>query len=78
MICIIFVRSSSCSSLISMHGLPNNSGAPNNAKIGSFLRDKFREIAEMKLKDLNTTNIEAAMRTIEGTAGSMGLTSEIW
>ena len=38
--------------------------------------DKIREIAEKKMPDLNTTNIESAMRTIEGTAKSMGLTVE--
>jgi len=57
-------------------GIPKGSGKPNREKVGSISRDKIREIAEKKLQDLNTTNIEAAMRTIEGTAKSMGLTVE--
>ena len=57
-------------------GIPKGSGTPNNAKVGTISRDKIREIAEKKMQDLNTTNIDAAMRTIEGTAKSMGLTVE--
>ena len=55
-------------------GIPKGSGKPNKEKVGTISRDKIREIAEKKLQDLNTTNIESAMRTIEGTAKSMGLT----
>jgi large subunit ribosomal protein L11 len=50
------------------------SAAPNKTKVGSITRDKLREIAELKMKDLNVLNIEAAERTIEGTARSMGIT----
>ena len=57
-------------------GIPKGSGKPNKEKVGTISRDKIREIAEKKLQDLNTTNIESAMRTIEGTAKSMGLTVE--
>ena len=57
-------------------GIPKGSGKPNKEKVGTISRDKIREIAEKKLQDLNTTNIESAMRTIEGTAKSMGLTIE--
>ncbi|HRA39712.1 MAG TPA: 50S ribosomal protein L11, partial [Pyrinomonadaceae bacterium] len=57
-------------------GIPKGSGKPNREKVGSISRDKLREIAEKKMQDLNTTNIEAAMRTIEGTAKSMGLSIE--
>ena len=57
-------------------GIPKGSGKPNREKVGTISRDKIREIAEKKLSDLNTTNIESAMRTIEGTAKSMGLTIE--
>jgi large subunit ribosomal protein L11 len=57
-------------------GIPKGSGTPNKAKVGSISRVKIREIAEKKMQDLNTTNIDAAMRTIEGTAKSMGLTIE--
>jgi len=49
---------------------------PNKLKVGTVKRDAVREIAELKLKDLNTTNVESAMRTIEGTARSMGLVVE--
>lgn len=57
-------------------GIPKGSGKPNKEKVGTISREKIREIAEKKLQDLNTTNIESAMRTIEGTAKSMGLTIE--
>ena len=57
-------------------GIPKGSGKPNKEKVGSVSRAKIREIAEKKMPDLNTTNIESAMRTIEGTAKSMGLTIE--
>lgn len=57
-------------------GIPKGSGKPNREKAGTISRDKIREIAEKKMPDLNTTNIESAMRTIEGTAKSMGLTVE--
>ena len=57
-------------------GIAKGSGKPNREKAGSISRDKIREIAEKKMPDLNTTNIESAMRTIEGTARSMGLTVE--
>ena len=57
-------------------GIPKGSGTPNKTKVGSISMAKIREIAEKKMPDLNTTNIESAMRTIEGTAKSMGLTIE--
>ena len=50
------------------------SGRPNTAKVGVVSREKIREIAEMKMKDLNARDIAAAERMIEGTARSMGLT----
>ncbi|PIE06149.1 MAG: 50S ribosomal protein L11 [Sorangium cellulosum] len=46
---------------------------PNKIKVGSISRDQLREIAELKLKDLNTTNVEQAMKSIAGTARSMGV-----
>ncbi|MCS6911854.1 MAG: 50S ribosomal protein L11 [Myxococcales bacterium] len=46
---------------------------PNKIKVGKVTRKQVREIAAQKLPDLNTTSIEAAMRTIEGTARSMGI-----
>jgi large subunit ribosomal protein L11 len=47
---------------------------PNKLKVGSVKRSQLREIAELKMPDLNTTSLEAAMRSIAGTARSMGLT----
>lgn len=57
-------------------GLESGSGEPNKVKVGKVSRDKVREIAEMKMVDLNASDIEAAMRMIEGTARSMGLVVE--
>jgi|SRR6188508_530570 large subunit ribosomal protein L11 len=57
-------------------GIPKGSGTPNKAKVGKISRAKIEEIAKKKMPDLNTTNLESAMRTIEGTAKSMGLTVE--
>jgi large subunit ribosomal protein L11 len=50
------------------------SATPNKAKVGSITRAQLREIAELKMKDLNVIDIEAAERTVEGTARSMGIT----
>ena len=49
------------------------SGEPNKRKIGTISIDKVREIAELKMPDLNTDNVESATRSIMGTARSMGL-----
>ena len=49
------------------------SGEPNKNKVGSVSAKQVREIAELKLPDLNTTSIEAACRSVAGTARSMGL-----
>ncbi len=49
---------------------------PNKEKVGKVTRAQIREIAETKMPDLNAASIEAAMRIIEGTARSMGLTVE--
>ncbi len=54
-------------------GIPKGSGKPLTEKVGKVTKAQIREIAEKKLPDLNTTDIEAAMRTIEGTARQMGL-----
>lgn len=53
--------------------LEKGSGKPNREKVGSITRAQLEEIAKLKLPDLNTTNLEAAVRTIEGTAKSLGL-----
>ena len=50
------------------------SATPNKAKIGSIDRAKLREIAELKMKDLNAINIEGAESMVAGTARSMGIT----
>ncbi len=55
-------------------GIEKGSATPNKSKVGSISREKLREIAELKMKDLNVNDIEAAERTIEGTARSMGIT----
>lgn len=57
-------------------GIAKGSGTPNRTKAGSISRDKLEEIAKTKMPDLNTTSLDSAVRTIEGTAKSMGLTIE--
>jgi len=57
-------------------GIAKGSGKANKEKVGTISKAKIEEIAKLKMQDLNTTNVEAAMRTIEGTARSMGLTVE--
>lgn len=52
------------------------SGVPNLTKIGKVPRDKVKEIAELKMKDLNAADIEGAMRMVAGTARSMGIEVE--
>lgn len=54
-------------------GAEKGSGDPSRNKIGSIPRDKIREIAKLKLKDLNAKDLEGAMRMVEGTARSMGI-----
>jgi large subunit ribosomal protein L11 len=50
------------------------SGVPNKEKIGRVTRKQVQEIAELKMKDLNAINLEGAVKQIEGTARSMGIT----
>lgn len=57
-------------------GIEKASGEPNKTKVATIKRDKVREIAESKMKDLNAGSVEAAMRMVEGTARSMGITVE--
>ncbi|HEY8552750.1 MULTISPECIES: 50S ribosomal protein L11 [Thermaerobacter] len=54
-------------------GVEKGSGTPNKNKVGRVTRKQIREIAELKMPDLNTSDVEAAMRMIEGTARSMGI-----
>ena len=54
-------------------GVDKGSGEPNREKVGKVTRDQVREIAEIKMNDLNAIDIEGAMRQIEGTARQMGI-----
>ncbi|MCX8118321.1 MAG: 50S ribosomal protein L11 [Desulfobacterota bacterium] len=49
------------------------SSEPNRVKVGTVTKEQIREIAQLKLKDLNAVDLDGAIRTIEGTARSMGL-----
>ena len=51
----------------------SGSKEPNKTKVGKITQKQLRDIAQMKLPDLNTTNVESAMRTLAGTARSMGI-----
>jgi large subunit ribosomal protein L11 len=55
-------------------GVERGSGEPNKEKVGNITRAQLEEIAKLKMKDLNAVDLEGAMRTIEGTARSMGIT----
>ena len=57
-------------------GIDEASGEPNKNKVATIKRDKVKEIAETKMKDLNAADVEAAMRMVEGTARSMGIVVE--
>ncbi len=55
-------------------GIDKGSSEPNRNKVATVSRDKVREIAETKMPDLNANDIDAAMKIVEGTARSMGIT----
>ncbi len=55
-------------------GVKSGSGTPNTKHVGNVSEDDVKKIAQTKLKDLNASNVESAMRMIEGTARSMGIT----
>jgi large subunit ribosomal protein L11 len=55
-------------------GIAKGSGKPNQAAVGKLTRKQVRDIAELKLKDLNAYDVDNAMRMIEGSARSMGVT----
>jgi len=57
-------------------GIEKGSGMPNKNKIGKITRDNVKKIAEMKMNDLNTADVEKAVKIIEGTARSMGVIVE--
>jgi large subunit ribosomal protein L11 len=56
--------------------LPKGSGEPNRNKVGKVTKLQLQEIATLKMPDLNAGSVEAAMRMIEGTAKSLGITVE--
>ena len=55
-------------------GIAKASGEPNKNKVASVTKEQVKEIAETKMQDLNAADVEAAMRMVEGTARSMGIT----
>ena len=54
-------------------GVAKGSGTPNTAKVGAATREQLEEIAKVKMPDLNTDDLDAAVRTVAGTARSMGI-----
>lgn len=56
--------------------IEKGSGVPNKTKVGKVTKKQVEDIAKLKLKDLTAASVEAAMRTIEGSARSMGITVE--
>ena len=62
--------------LMKAAGVEKGSGEPNREKVGKVTKSQIKEIAETKMKDLNAFSVESAMRMIEGTARSMGITVE--
>jgi large subunit ribosomal protein L11 len=62
--------------LLKAAGVPKGSGTPNKTKTGKVTKQQVEEIAKLKSPDLNAASIEAAVRTIEGTARSMGIEIE--
>ncbi len=59
--------------LLKASGLAKGSGEPNKKKVGTVTMDQVREIAQTKMEDLNTTDVDSACRSIAGTARSMGI-----
>jgi len=62
--------------LLKAAGIEKGSGVPNRTKVGKVTRAQVEEIAKTKMVDLNAASLEAAMRTIEGSARSMGIEVE--
>ncbi len=58
-------------------GVPKGSSEPHKTKVAKLTKDQVREIAEVKMVDLNANDIDMAMRIIAGTARSMGITTEL-
>jgi large subunit ribosomal protein L11 len=59
--------------LLRAAGIPKGSGVPNKNKIGKVTKKQVEEIAKLKMPDLNAASVEAAIKTVEGTARSMGI-----
>jgi len=59
--------------LLKAAGLQKGSGVPNKTKVGTVTKKQVEEIAKTKLPDLNAASLEAAIKTVEGTARSMGI-----
>jgi large subunit ribosomal protein L11 len=59
--------------LLKAAGIPKGSGQPNKIKVGKVTRAQLEEIAKLKMPDLNAGSLEAAVKTIAGTARNMGL-----
>jgi large subunit ribosomal protein L11 len=62
--------------LLKASGVEKGSGVPNRTKVAKVTREQVKEIATLKMPDLNAGNVEAAMSMVEGTARSMGITVE--
>ena len=62
--------------LLRAAGIPKGSGVPNKNKVGKVTKKQVEEIARTKMPDLNAASVEAAIKTVEGTARSMGLEVE--
>jgi large subunit ribosomal protein L11 len=68
------IKSPPCSVLLKRAcGIAKASGQPNKEKMGKVTKAQVKEIAQIKMKDLNTIEVEAAMKIVEGTARSMGI-----
>ena len=59
--------------LLRAAGLPKGSGVPNKNKVGKVTKKQVEDIAKLKMPDLNAASLEAAVKTVEGTARSMGI-----
>ncbi len=71
------IKSPPCSVLLKRAcGVAKASGVPNKEKVGKVTLDQVREIAQMKAKDLNAKDLEGAVKTVKGTARSMGIDVE--
>lgn len=71
------IKSPPCSVLLKKAvGIAKASAQPNREKVGRVTREQIKEIAQIKMKDLNAKDLEAAMRTVEGTARNMGIEVE--